>query len=162
MRYNNEDYRRERETYFINKFNTFYQGINREIWVRGEAFQLCSLVVLEYLINALRICFVISKNNWWRNTNYLYLLIIIFLLSGRSLYYIYFLIQVECGGNNSKQYFYWWIKEVRTWMTLTLIVATGRRIFLYILHPPSKAIIISIIFWAMSRCCHGCQLVKKL
>ena len=31
VRYNNEDYRREREIYFINKFNTFYQGINREI-----------------------------------------------------------------------------------------------------------------------------------
>ena len=30
VRYNNEAYRRERETYHINKFNTFYMGINRE------------------------------------------------------------------------------------------------------------------------------------
>ena len=30
VRYNNEAYRRERETYHINKFNTFYKGINRE------------------------------------------------------------------------------------------------------------------------------------
>ena len=25
---NDESYRKERETYFINKFNTFYRGIN--------------------------------------------------------------------------------------------------------------------------------------
>ena len=30
VRYNNESYRKERETYHINKFNTFYKGINRE------------------------------------------------------------------------------------------------------------------------------------
>ena len=30
VRYNNESYRRERETYHINKFNSFYMGINRE------------------------------------------------------------------------------------------------------------------------------------
>ena len=32
VKYQDEDYRREREFYFINKFNTFYQGINREGW----------------------------------------------------------------------------------------------------------------------------------
>ena len=31
VRYNDEEYRREREKYFINKFDTFYHGINREI-----------------------------------------------------------------------------------------------------------------------------------
>ena len=30
VKYNNEAYRKERETYHINKFNTFYKGINRE------------------------------------------------------------------------------------------------------------------------------------
>lgn len=35
VRYNDEEYRREREKYFINKFNTFYHGINREIY-EGE------------------------------------------------------------------------------------------------------------------------------
>ena len=30
VRYNNEAYWRERETYHINKFSTFYKGINRE------------------------------------------------------------------------------------------------------------------------------------
>ena len=30
VRYNSDLYRRERETYHINKFNTFYQGLNRE------------------------------------------------------------------------------------------------------------------------------------
>ena len=30
VKYNNEAYRKERETYHINQFNTFYQGINRE------------------------------------------------------------------------------------------------------------------------------------
>ena len=29
VKYNNEAYWKERETYHINKFNTFYQGINR-------------------------------------------------------------------------------------------------------------------------------------
>ena len=27
-----DNYRKERERYFINKFNTFYDGINREKW----------------------------------------------------------------------------------------------------------------------------------
>ena len=31
VKYQDEDYRKEREIYFINKFNTFYQGINREM-----------------------------------------------------------------------------------------------------------------------------------
>ena len=31
VKYNSEAYRREREIYHINKFNTFYQGLNREI-----------------------------------------------------------------------------------------------------------------------------------
>ena len=30
-RNSNPDYRRERENYFINKFNTFYEGMNKEI-----------------------------------------------------------------------------------------------------------------------------------
>ena len=30
VKYNDEAYRKERETFFINKFNTFYQGINKE------------------------------------------------------------------------------------------------------------------------------------
>ena len=30
VKYNSEPYRRERETFFINKFNTFYRGINQE------------------------------------------------------------------------------------------------------------------------------------
>ena len=30
VKYNNEAYRKERETYHNNQFNTFYQGINRE------------------------------------------------------------------------------------------------------------------------------------
>ena len=30
IKVNDEAYRKERETYFINKFNTFHQGINRE------------------------------------------------------------------------------------------------------------------------------------
>ena len=31
VRYNDEDYRRKREIYFINKFNTLHQGFNREL-----------------------------------------------------------------------------------------------------------------------------------
>ena len=31
VRNSNSDYRREREKYFINKFNTFYEGMNKEI-----------------------------------------------------------------------------------------------------------------------------------
>ena len=30
VKYNDDSYRKERETYHINKFNTYYQGINRE------------------------------------------------------------------------------------------------------------------------------------
>ena len=30
VKFNSEAYRKERETYFINKFNTFYKGINKE------------------------------------------------------------------------------------------------------------------------------------
>ena len=30
VKYNSEPYRKERETYFINKFNTFYKGVNQE------------------------------------------------------------------------------------------------------------------------------------
>ena len=30
VKYNDEAYRKERETFFINKFNTFYKGINKE------------------------------------------------------------------------------------------------------------------------------------
>ena len=31
VKFNSEPYRREREIYHINKFNTFYRGLNREI-----------------------------------------------------------------------------------------------------------------------------------
>ena len=31
MKTTNEEYREEREKYFIRKFNTFYQGMNREM-----------------------------------------------------------------------------------------------------------------------------------
>ena len=31
VKYNDEQYRRERESYHINKFNTFYHGLNREM-----------------------------------------------------------------------------------------------------------------------------------
>ena len=30
VRYNDEAYRKERESYHINKFNTYHQGLNRE------------------------------------------------------------------------------------------------------------------------------------
>ena len=31
VKYNDEAYRRERESYHINKFNTFFQGLNRDM-----------------------------------------------------------------------------------------------------------------------------------
>ena len=31
VKYNDEAFRRERESYHINKFNTFFQGLNREM-----------------------------------------------------------------------------------------------------------------------------------
>ena len=37
VRIEDDSYRREREKYFINKFNTFYNGLNREKWV-GRGF----------------------------------------------------------------------------------------------------------------------------
>ena len=30
VKYNDRNYREERETYFINKFDTFYSGLNKE------------------------------------------------------------------------------------------------------------------------------------
>ena len=42
VKYNDDTYRKEKETYHINKFNTYYQGINREKW-KGEEVVLYSL-----------------------------------------------------------------------------------------------------------------------
>ena len=50
LKYQYEEYGREREIYFINKFNTFYQGLNREIKGGGEVLILFSLVLSDYLI----------------------------------------------------------------------------------------------------------------
>ena len=45
---NDESYRRERERYLINKFNTFHKGLNRQVNSIWEVGRLSNIVILFF------------------------------------------------------------------------------------------------------------------